>query len=92
MDECTFETPSESGLKLPKDIDNRYFKQIVGSLMYLTSTRLDIMYAVSMITRYMKHPMEKHLNAARRILRYVRETFDFGYSTRKEMIRRWLAI
>ena len=41
MDECTFVTPSELGLKLHKDIegrevDNRYFMQIVRSLMYLT--------------------------------------------------------
>ena len=81
MDECTFGTPSELGLKLHKDIegrevDNRYLKQIVRSLMYLTSTRRDIMYAVSMISRYMEHPTKKHLNAARRILHYVRGTFD----------------
>ena len=81
MDERTFGTPSKLGLKLHKDIegrevDNRYFKQIVGSLMDLTSTRPDIMYVVSMISRYMEHPTEKHLNAARRILRYVRGTFD----------------
>ena len=49
-----------------REVDNRYFKQIVESLMYLTSTRPDIMYAVSMISRYMEHPTEKHLNAARR--------------------------
>ena len=34
------------------------------------------MYAVSMLSCYIKHPTEKHLNAARRILRYVRGTFD----------------
>ena len=83
LDERTFGTPSELGLKLHKDIegrevDNRHFKQIVGSLMYLSSTRPDIMYAVSMISRYMEHPTEKHLNAARMILRYVRGTFDLG--------------
>ncbi|XP_022984442.1 uncharacterized protein LOC111482742 [Cucurbita maxima] len=88
LDERTFGTPSELGLKLHKDIDgrevdNRYFKQIVGSLMYLTSTRPDIMYAVSMISRYMEHPTEKHLNAARRILRYVRGTSDLGVFYKK---------
>ena len=36
------------------------------------------MYVVSMISRYMEHPTGKHLNAARRILRYVRGTFDLG--------------
>ncbi|XP_022932931.1 uncharacterized protein LOC111439548 [Cucurbita moschata] len=89
LDERTFGTPSKLGLKLHRDIegrevDNRYFKQIVGSLIYLTSTRPDIMYAVSMISRYMEHPTEKHHNAARRILRYVRGTFDLGVFYKKE--------
>nr|DAD28457.1 TPA_asm: hypothetical protein HUJ06_029925 [Nelumbo nucifera] len=76
-------TPIEPGLKLRKDngdkeVDNTYFKQIVGSLMYLTSTRPDIMYAVSLISRYMEKPSEMHLNAVRRILRYVTDTIDCG--------------
>ena len=52
--------------------------------MYLTSTRPDIMYAVSMTSRYMEHPTKKHLNAARRIFRYVRGTFDLGIFYKKE--------
>ena len=51
--------------------------------MYLTSTRPDIMYAVSKISCYMDHPTEKHLNATRRILRYVRGTFDLGVFYKK---------
>ena len=52
MIDCkSFGTPTELGSKLHKDdgaeeLDNTYFKKIVGSLMYLTSTRPDIMYAV----------------------------------------------
>ncbi|KAF2298936.1 hypothetical protein GH714_029230 [Hevea brasiliensis] len=54
-------TPSDVGLKLTKDQDNKkidstLFKQIVGSLMYLTATRPDIMHAVSVISRYMENP------------------------------------
>ena len=44
-------------------------EEIVGSLMYLTSTRPDIMYAVGMISRYIENSMGKHLNVSRRILR-----------------------
>ena len=51
--------------------------------MYLTSTRPDIVYAVCMISRYMKYPTEKHLNAARWILHYVRGTFDLGVFYKK---------
>ncbi|CAL5331079.1 unnamed protein product [Camellia sinensis] len=76
-------TPTEIGLKLTSDtdgerIDNTFFKQIVGSLMYLTSTRPDIMHAVSLISRYMENPTEMHLKAAKRIFRYLKGTSDFG--------------
>lgn len=54
-------TPAEPGLKLAKDskgkkVDNSFFKQIVGRLMNLTATRPDIIYAVSLISRFMEHP------------------------------------
>jgi len=76
-------TPSEFVLKLYKDeegekVDNTLFKQITGSLMYLTATRPDIMYSVSLISRYMESPTEMHLLAAKRILRYLQGTKDFG--------------
>ncbi|KAF2295457.1 hypothetical protein GH714_032968 [Hevea brasiliensis] len=56
MKGCNFVgTPTEVGLKLVRDlegrkIDNRLYKQIVGSLMYLTATKPDIMYAASLIS------------------------------------------
>ena len=69
-------TPTEFGLKLTKDheekkVDNTLYKQIVGSLMYLKATRLDIMYSVSLISRYMENSTESHLLAAKRIFRYL---------------------
>lgn len=54
------------------------YKQIVGSLMYLTSTRSDIMHAVNLISRYMENPAEVHLLAAKRIFRYLKGTTNFG--------------
>ena len=68
--------PMEVGLKLVRDpegrkIDNILYKQIVGSLMYLTATEPDIMHAVSIISRYMEFPTEMHLLAAKRIFRYL---------------------
>ncbi|KAK1587599.1 hypothetical protein Q3G72_014626 [Acer saccharum] len=82
-------TPTELGLKLAKDsegkkVDNTLFKQIVGSLMYLTATRPDIIYAVSLISRYMECPDEYHLLAAKRVLRYLKGTIDFGILYKKE--------
>ncbi|KAL6320216.1 hypothetical protein AAG906_004725 [Vitis piasezkii] len=76
-------TPTELGLKLTKHgagkmVNATLYKQIVGSLMYLTSTRPDIMYPMSLISRYMENPSEVHLLAAKRIFRYLKGTTDFG--------------
>ncbi|KAE9587483.1 putative RNA-directed DNA polymerase [Lupinus albus] len=81
-------SPTEPGLKLSRDIDGEkvdstYFKQIVGSLMYLTTTRPDIMYAVCLISRYMERPTELHLKAAKRVFRYLKGTTDFGIFYKK---------
>ena len=53
------------GLKLSKednnkDFDPKLYKSIVGSLMYLTATRPDIMHVVSLISRFMERPKEAH--------------------------------
>ncbi|RVW64469.1 Retrovirus-related Pol polyprotein from transposon RE2 [Vitis vinifera] len=72
-------TPSEVGLKLSKSgagkrVDSTLYKQIVGSLMYLTSTKPDIMHAVNLISRYMENPTKVHLLAAKRIFRYLKDS------------------
>ena len=51
---------------------------MVGSLMYLTATRPDIMYAVILISRFMEMPKETHWKAGKRILRYVNGTKEYG--------------
>ncbi|XP_059654249.1 secreted RxLR effector protein 161-like [Cornus florida] len=81
-------TPTEFGLKLVKDLEGRkvdstIYKKIVGSLMYLVTTRPDIMHVVSLISRYMESPSEMHLLAAKRIFRYLQGTIDFGLFYRK---------
>lgn len=82
-------TPTEVGLKLIKDdggkkVNATHYKQIVGSLMYLTATRPDISNAVSLISRYMDTPSEFHLAAAKRILRYLKGTSNFGILYKKD--------
>jgi hypothetical protein len=61
-------TPVITGLKLSKEdkgskVDPTLFKRLVGSLMYLTMTRPDIMYGVSLISRFMETPKESHWKA-----------------------------
>lgn len=81
-------TPTEFGLKLVKDpkekrVDNILYKQIVGSLMYLTATRPGIMHSVSLISRYMENPTEMHLLAAKRVFRYLQFIKEFGLFYKK---------
>lgn len=73
-------TKNESGVK----VDKTYYRQIVGSLMYLTSTRPDMMFVVNLISRYMENPTELHLQVAKRVLIYLIGTTEFGIFYRKE--------
>ncbi|XP_050916198.1 uncharacterized mitochondrial protein AtMg00810-like [Lathyrus oleraceus] len=50
-----------------KQVDGTLFKQMVGSLMYMTTTRPDLMYCVCLISRYMSNPKEVHMLVAKRI-------------------------
>ncbi|XP_048326840.1 secreted RxLR effector protein 161-like [Ziziphus jujuba] len=53
------------------------FRSLIGSLLYLTTTRPDIMYATSLLSRFMQNPTQVHYGAAKRILRYLQETKDY---------------
>ncbi|KAI5310989.1 hypothetical protein L3X38_026278 [Prunus dulcis] len=59
-------------------VDEETYRKIVGSLLYLKATRPDIMYSTSLLARFMHGPSKKHFGAARRVLRYVQGTLDFG--------------
>ncbi|KAI5336309.1 hypothetical protein L3X38_015576 [Prunus dulcis] len=54
------------------------YRQIVGSLLYLTATRPDIMFASLLLARFMHNPIRKHMGTAKRVLRYIQGTLDFG--------------
>ena len=58
--------------------DERLYRTIIRCLMYLTATRLDIMNVVSLLSRYMHCASEIHFQAAKRIVRYVKGTIDYG--------------
>ena len=59
------------------------YRQLVGSLIYLTLTWPNISYVVGVASRYMQNPRKPHLEAVRRILRYVKGTNDYGLLYKK---------
>eukprot|EP00253_Pinus_taeda_P017386 PITA_17386 len=66
-------TPSAHGEVLCRDdganlVDEKTYRSIVGSLIFLTHTRPDITHLVSLVSRYMTNPSEIHMKAAKRIL------------------------
>ena len=83
IDNKTVSTPLEYNAKLtPLDgepiSDATCYHQLVGSLIYLTVTYLDISYAVGMVTKFMDAPRFVHYAAILRILRYVKGTLYHG--------------
>ena len=54
------------------------YHQMIGSLMYLTNTRLDICFAVKKISQFLKDLIHVHLIAAKHILRYLKGIVDYG--------------
>ena len=54
--------------------DEGLYRKIGGSLLYLTATILDLMYAASLLSQFMNGPTKIHMGAAKRVLRYVQGT------------------
>lgn len=71
------------GLKLSKEdcsnnVNLTLYKIMVGSLMYLTASRLDLMYASSLVSRFMETPKETNWQEIKITFRYVNETKGYG--------------
>ncbi|GJS22708.1 hypothetical protein Tco_0451340 [Tanacetum coccineum] len=84
MDSCNpVDTPMVDRLKLDEDplgipVDQTRFSSMVGSLMYLTASRPDLVFAICMCARYQASPTKKHLEALKRVFRYLRGTINWG--------------
>ena len=54
------------------------YRSMIGSLLYLTGTRPDIMHAIGIVGRFQANPRESHLQDVKRIFKYLQGTQDFG--------------
>ncbi|KAJ9553246.1 hypothetical protein OSB04_017291 [Centaurea solstitialis] len=70
-------TPMETHKHLTADVegeevDVHHYRSMIGSLMYLTASRPDIMFAVCVCARFQVRPKESHLQAVKRIFKYLK--------------------
>ncbi|GJX64031.1 retrovirus-related pol polyprotein from transposon TNT 1-94 [Tanacetum coccineum] len=77
------DTPMVDRLKLDEDlmgipVDQTRFRGMVNSLMYLTASRPDLVFAVCMCARYQAKPTKKHFEAIKRVFRYLKGTINMG--------------
>ena len=83
-DSLPYDTPLPTNLKLSPDdekdpeVDPTLYRAMIGSLMYLTASRPDIMFSVCLCARYQSTPKESHLKAVKRIFRYLKGTPKLG--------------
>ncbi|GJT91277.1 retrovirus-related pol polyprotein from transposon TNT 1-94 [Tanacetum coccineum] len=61
-----------------KQVDATLYRDMIGSLMYITSSRPDLIHVVCLCARYQAKPTEKHLQAVKRIFRYLKGTINMG--------------
>ena len=76
-------TPMSPNVKLTvdllgKSVDSSFYRRMIGNLLYLTASRLDISYSVGVCARHQANPKESRMIALKRIIKYVKTIADFG--------------
>jgi hypothetical protein len=61
-----------------KSVDQKVYRSMIGSLLYLCASRPDIMLSVCLCARFQSNPKECHLRAVKRIMRYLVHTSHLG--------------
>jgi hypothetical protein len=80
MEDCKLViTPTQTNCKLSKDddsksTDQRQYSSMIDSLLYVTTSRSDVMWAVGHVARFQEAPKESHVLAVKRIFRYLKGT------------------
>ncbi|KAK6148391.1 hypothetical protein DH2020_019303 [Rehmannia glutinosa] len=79
----TVSTPMATNVKIDKDekgkpVDEFKYRGMIGSLLYLTTSRPDILHAICLCARFQINPKESHMSAVKRIFRYLKGTIQYG--------------
>ena len=61
-----------------KNVDQRLYRYMIGSLLYVTTSRPNVMQAVGKVVRFQAVPKESHIIDVKRILRYLKVTTEYG--------------
>ena len=59
------------------------YRSLIGFLMYLTTTRPDVLYAVRILSQFMHCASDLHLRTAKRIVRYIKGIINYGVKFHK---------
>ena len=54
------------------------FRSMIGSFLYVTTKRLDVMQAVGLVARFQSAPKETHVTTVKRIFKYLKGTMEYG--------------
>lgn len=92
-----FEIEGKSSVKIPmntlmkldldqerKGVDQTMYREIIRSLLYLTVSRPDITFVIGVCARFQANPIESHLQATKKIFRYLKGTQDISMWYAKE--------
>jgi hypothetical protein len=79
IDSKSFSTPMGTNVNLDSDasgnmVDEKLYRSMIGSLLYVTASRPDVLFSVCMCAKFQASPRESYLKATKRILRYLKYT------------------
>ncbi|KAK2436643.1 hypothetical protein QL285_021623 [Trifolium repens] len=78
-------TSSLSKEEIGSKVDQKLYRGMIGSLLYLTASRPDILYSVCLCARFQSDPREPHLIVVKRIFRYLKGTTNLGLLYKKSL-------
>ena len=91
LEDCkVMNTPMHPTCTLNKEdegakVDQKLYRGMIGSLLYLTASRPDILFSVCLCARFQSDPRESHMTAVKRIFRYLKGTTNLGLLYRKSL-------